>query len=288
MTDPAIHKYSYFPGCSLATTAKENNASMVAFSRKIGVELVELEDWNCCGSSSAHSIDSELAAALPARNLSLAPEGRPLLVACPSCLLRLRQAQLHLLQNKDQQQWYQGTFDRPVDTQLEILHFFELLERLDISDVMPDAFERLKGLRFAPYYGCMLARPPELRHEKNYYGLMEKVLTSLGASPVHWRFASRCCGTFLSVVRPDVVTPMVNSIVDGARQAGAECVITACAMCHLNLEVRCTLPDSVPILHFSEALSLALGTAESDGWFSRHLVDPRPMLEQRGLLHSNG
>jgi len=87
---------SYYPGCSLSSTARENNASLVAVFERLGVLLEELPDWNCCGSSSAHSIDADLALWLPARNLALAPPGRPLLVACPSCLLHLRQAKGHL------------------------------------------------------------------------------------------------------------------------------------------------------------------------------------------------
>ena len=132
----------------------------------------------------------------------------------------------------------------------------------------------------------MLARPPALRHEKNYHGLIEKIMSSLGATPVKWAYSSRCCGTFLTVARPDIVTPMVNEIIEGAGQVDADCIVTACAMCHMNLEVRCSLKEKIPVLHFSEVLSLALGLAEKKqkGWFSRHLVDPRPLLEKMQLL----
>jgi len=96
MKEKNLIDLSYYPGCSLKTTSKENNASLVYLFRYLGYNLVELEDWNCCGSSSAHSVDTGLAFDLACRNLSLAPVDRPLLVACPSCLLRLRQAYLHL------------------------------------------------------------------------------------------------------------------------------------------------------------------------------------------------
>jgi len=87
---------SYFPGCSLASSARENKVSLDYLFRHLNYDLVELQDWNCCGSSSAHSIDAALAHDLVSRNLSLAPQGRPLLAACPSCLLRLRSTHLHL------------------------------------------------------------------------------------------------------------------------------------------------------------------------------------------------
>jgi heterodisulfide reductase subunit B len=112
---------------------------------------------------------------------------------------------------------------------------------------------------------------------------MEKTLAQLGLQPVNWSHASQCCGTFLTVARPDIVTPKVNSIMQGAAESGADCIVTACAMCHMNLEVRCALKNPVPIFHFSEILSLAFGPSHHKDWFSRHLIDPRPLLKRKGL-----
>jgi heterodisulfide reductase subunit B len=275
--------YSYFPGCSLATSAKENNATLIRVCRQLGATLVELEDWSCCGSSSAHSINAELAEKLAMRNLSLASPLRPLLVACPSCYLRLRQAQLKIQTDEDARQRYVRWFGDPGD-QLEIIHFFELLDQVDWQSANHKAASGLKGLKFAPYYGCMLARPPAMRREKKHVGLMERILTGLGAEPVVWGYASRCCGTFLSVVRPEIVTPMVREIMNDARWVGAECLVTACAMCHLNLEVRSDPDASLPVFHFSEILALAFGEADMSAFFERHLIDPRPLLRAKHLL----
>ena len=130
----------------------------------------------------------------------------------------------------------------------------------------------------------MLSRPPEMRHEKNFHGLMEKVLSSIGAEPLRWAGTAKCCGTFLSAARPDVVTNCVNEIVKNAMTVGAECIVTACSMCHLNLEMRCTRKERIPIFHFSELLSLAMGTTGHMDWFARHLVDPVPFLKEKGLI----
>ncbi len=276
---------SYFPGCSLATTARENNHSLMALCRKIGVNLIELEDWNCCGSSSAHSISSGIALDLASRNISLAPSDKPILIACPGCLLRMRETHYHLLHNDEARHRYENKWQRPFDAGLKILHFFDLLSSIDLNALDKNETPLLAGLKFVPYYGCMLAHPPSLRHENKYYGLMEKILSSLRATPLQWSCGSRCCGTFLSVARPDIVTPMVNKIVTDAKDVGAECIVTACAMCHLNLEIRCSLKQPVPILHFSEVISLALGLGEFRDWFARHLVDPRPLLKAKGLIH---
>jgi heterodisulfide reductase subunit B len=272
---------SYYPGCSLKTTSQENNASLIYLFEHLGYNLIELEDWNCCGSSSAHSVDTDLAFDLASRNLSLASLDRPLLIACPSCLLRLRGAYLHLKEEESARRHYETMWGKPFDPKLKIMHFFEFLDQIDLLNYSSDRIRRLEGLKFVPYYGCMLARPPIMRHEKNYFGLMEKILTNLGASPEKWSFSSRCCGTFLTVARPEVV-----EIIQGAIDAKADCIVTACAMCHMNLEVRCSLKEKVPILHFSEIISLALGIGKSEykGWFSRHLVDPKPLLKALDLF----
>ncbi len=281
-----ITDISYYPGCSLATTAKENNTSLIYLFRHLGFNLVELEDWNCCGSSSAHSVNKALAFDLASRNLSLAPPDRPLLVACPSCLLRLRQAHLELNNDPAARIRYENKWGQPFNADLQIQHFFEILDGLNLLKFSEDNTQRLSGLKFATYYGCMLARPPVMNREKNYHGLMEKILASLGATPIKWAYSSRCCGTFLTVARPDVVTPIVNEIIQGALRADADCIVTACAMCHLNLEVRATLKKKIPVLHFSELISLALGLGkrEQRNWFARHLVDPRPLLKAVDLL----
>lgn len=286
MENKALQKVSYFPGCSLATTAKENNQTLKAVSRKLGMDLLELEDWNCCGSSSAHSINSKLAFQLACRNLSLAPEGRPLLVACPSCYLRLRTAYEVLKSDKAARRQYEHQWYRPVDLKLEILHFFEMMvERKSFRYEVPNT---LKGIRIVPYYGCMLARPPMLDRTHppapQFFGLMEKILVQCGAEPVPWSYGSKCCGTFLSAARPDIATPMVDRIMQGAHDSGAECVVTACAMCHLNLEIRCSRQLKIPVFHFSELLSIAFGVPIRSEWFDRHVIDPVPILKSRKLL----
>ena len=276
---------SYFPGCSLATTAKENNQSLIECCRKMGLNLIDLADWNCCGSSSAHSINHRLALDLACRNLSLAPPGRPLVAACPSCTLRLKHAQ-HILNKR---------CGRPGEISG------------DVGTALRPGFEGPAFLRSADgdgpgkRAGCkrscadrldlrpllrVHAQPPFcVATVADQHGIMEKTLSKLGLRPLHWAYASQCCGTFLTVARPDIVTPKVNAILQGAAESGAECIVTACAMCHMNLEVRCTLKNPVPIFHFSEILSMAFGVSRNKDWFSRHLIDPRPLLKSKGLTN---
>lgn len=276
--------YGYFPGCSLAASGHENNSSIYRFCEKAGIQLKELEDWNCCGSSSVHSIDAKAAAFLPERNLSLAEKGLPLLVACPSCYLRLRSTHEGIKNDAEARDRYEKQWEKAFDPDLEIVHFFDLLttRNLDVSE--KDVVTPLNGIRFASYYGCMLAKPPILRKDKRHNGILEKTLKNLGATPVSWPSHAQCCGTYLSVAKPEIATKVVNKIMENAIDAGAECLVTACAMCHLNLEIRCSLEQQVPTFHFSELLCLAFGVDHHEKWFKRHIIDPVPLLKEKKVI----
>lgn len=278
----ALQDIVFFPGCSLATSAKENYHSLQDFCRLLGYNLQELEDWNCCGTSSAHSLDPDLGFDLAARNLARIPKGQDLLVACPSCYIRLRQTQLKILNNPSTRQKHEQKWKQDIAPGQRIIPFLSFLSEQELSTVLQ--VQALQGLQYVPYYGCMLARPPIMSREPSQLGVMERALGQVGAKALYWPYKMRCCGTFLSVARPDIVTPMVNAMFESALQAGAECIVTACSMCHLNLEIRCSRKQKIPVFHFSELLSLAAGWGGQKDWFSRHLIDPRPLLRRKELL----
>jgi heterodisulfide reductase subunit B len=272
--------FSYFPGCSLATSAAESNLSMMKSARILGFNLIELKDWNCCGSSSAGTLCKNLALAMAARNLSLAPPDRPLVAMCPRCLHYLRSAQNCLKNDPETRTKLEEQFNRPLNPDLEIVHFMEILVRYGLDRLHDKARRDLTGLKFIPYYGCTLARPPRLAREKYFQGEMENILVALGAEPIITGLSYRCCGSFLSATDPEVVTPLVNEIIESAVASKANCLVTACAMCQLNLEIRCTTKTRLPVFHFSEVLALALGAEDYETWFIRHIVDPRPLVER--------
>jgi heterodisulfide reductase subunit B len=275
---------SYYPGCSLESSARESNISMTAAAKILGLNLIELEDWNCCGSSSANILDKEIAFSLAVRNLSLAPPDRPLMAMCPRCLYQLREAHQRLKREPETLRAQERRWGRPISLDLQIIHFLEVLVRLGPARLKEGMVRSLNGLTFVPYYGCTLFRPPALRKGTYYQGELGNVLTMLGGVAVHRALSYRCCGSFLSAARADVVTPLVNEILASAVAVGAECLVTSCAMCQLNLEIRCTWEPRLPIFHFSEILALALGAKDFEGWFTRHLVDPRPLLQARNLI----
>ncbi|MFH1139315.1 MAG: heterodisulfide reductase-related iron-sulfur binding cluster [Pseudomonadota bacterium] len=289
MTEPIFWEVAYFPGCSLATSSRESNQSLVRACEFMGLKLVELEDWNCCGSSSAHSLDPRLGLGLAARNLIRAPRNKPLMTMCPSCFRNLLSTQIHLKEHADLRQAAERKWGGELDsnlhvvTFLEILHFLERLRQMGAAPAM-EFQKELNGLKVAPYYGCMAMFPPAMRRVHVPFDLLDRQLKSLGAEVKPWEGRNRCCGTFLTAARPDITTPLINRIMKSAIDSGAECLVTACAMCQLNLEIRCTLEKKIPIFHFSELMALVLGAKDYEGWFKRHLVDPQPLLAEKNLI----
>ncbi len=274
-----MRKLAYFPGCSLVTLAREAHEALLGIAPLLGLSLEEIEDWNCCGSSSAHSLCPALAKRLAWRVFSRVPEEEnEILVMCPSCNLRLKEG-LVALEKEEAREEFRRFFRREPRPR-RVVHLLELLTELDWFSRINTP---LKGLRLAPYYGCLLFAPPETRSERLHLGLLEEVLSRLGAEVETWRYASQCCGTYLSVVRPDLVMAIVSKMMFEARRKGIEALVTPCVMCQMNLEMRAGVPEPVPVFHLTEVLALALGEAE-EGWFRRHLVDPRPLLKEKGLL----
>lgn len=269
----------------MKTSAQENLQSLLEVAEKIDLRLIEIDDWNCCGSSSAHSIDEDLALRLACRSLFRAPGNIPLVVACPSCHIRLKQALYTMQHDPIKRAEQEKLWERNFNVNLEILHLFDVLDNLCLEGCFQGYKDRLKGLKFAPYYGCMLQKPLGLdQGGPSHQRLIEDVLIALGAEPVVWSHSTKCCGTFLSVAKPAAVTPAVNNIVAAAKQTGADCIVSACAMCHLNIEIRCDLAEQIPALHLTELISVALGTGSYKDWFKKHLVDPVPLFKSKGII----
>jgi heterodisulfide reductase subunit B len=253
-------------------------------AQTLGLRLIELEDWNCCGSSSVNILDENIAFSLACRNLSLARPDRPLMAMCPRCLYTLRGAHQKLKDNPDLHRAQERRWGRAISLHLEIVHFLEVLVRMGEERLGKCLTRTLNGLKVMPYYGCTVFRPPSMRRDIYYQGALGQVLEHLGGQLITRALCFRCCGSFLSAARADIVTPLVNEILASAVAAGAECLVTACAMCQLNLEIRSTWEHNLPIFHFSEILALALGAEDYRLWFSRHIVDPQPILKARGLI----
>jgi heterodisulfide reductase subunit B len=252
----------------------------------LGLQLVDLTDWNCCGASSAHALNHTLALALPARNLALAQANkRDLVIPCAACYNRTKGAD-HALRDDpavraelESLVGFKYTGDVAIRPLLGVLYEDYGPEQLHAQIVQP-----LTGLKVVTYYGCLLVRPPAIAEfdDPDDPQVMAHLLRAIGAEVVPWSSATDCCGGGLSLSRSDVVKKLVDRLAERALEAGAMAVVTACPLCQVNLEMRQTA-TKVPVFYFTELIGLAFGLQDTRKWWGKHLIDPRPLLQQAGL-----
>jgi len=285
-------KYTYYPGCTIGTTAVEFGLSTDAVCEALGVELVELEDWNCCGASSAHSLDHELALRLPARNVALAQkDGLDIVAPCPACYQHVLQADRTLRENSEWRHEMEALLGFTYTGQPRIRHLLEVLTEPEVLEAVRQRVTRpLKGLRVASYYGCVLVRPPEFTgwDDPEHPTRMDRLVAALGAEPVEWSYKVDCCGASLSLSRSEVVVTLSTRLAREAQEAGADVIACACGMCQINLDTRQNLEEKIPVLYFTELMGLAFGLPGVEKWWSKHMVNPRPVLQRVGLEKGGG
>lgn len=281
--------YAYYPGCTLHSTAKEYDVSARLVCQSLGIELRELEDWTCCGASSAHSTSDLLSIALPARELQAADEmGLPLAVACAMCFSRLKFA-IHELNDQATLGLVSDIIGGELRNTIEVVHLLKVLEeeKEDLPLKRP-----LTGLKVACYYGCLLVRPRDILDfdDEENPQIMDHLIEALGAQSIDWGFKTECCGASLPLTRKDIVLTLSHRILHQAKQLGADCLAVACPMCHSNLdttqrEIEAKYKDGVglPILYFTQLVGLAIGFSPKQLLLNKHLTDPLPMLKEKEL-----
>lgn len=283
-------RYAYYPGCTSETTAVEFGLSTEAVCEALGMELIELNDWNCCGASSAHSLDHELALALPGRNVALAQKaGLDIVIPCPACYQHCRDADTRMREDQAWREKMEDILRFQYEGEARPRHLLEVLSRdLDTETLKEKVTHPLSGLKVASYYGCVLVRPPELTgwDDPEHPVTMDRLMTALGAEAIDWSYKVDCCGASLTLSRGDIVTELSTKIVEGAAEAGADCIVSVCGMCEINLDTRQTprSRDKMPVFYLTELMALAFGLPGVEKWLRRHSIDPRPLLRQRRLL----
>lgn len=279
-------KLSYYPGCSLHGTALEYDRSVRAVFKHLGVDLEELEDWNCCGASAAHSVDRVLAMSLPARNLALAQDkGQEVVVPCAACFSRHRAVEEALAGGDSKAQEIAATLGlNPGKLPLTRSVVSALLDMVGPDKLRQEITRPLEGVALAPYYGCLMVRPRQVaRHPRPEDPQeLDQLIEISGGEAVKWSYKTDCCGGGLSVARSDVVGGLVEELLVEAEKAGAEALVTACPMCLANLEMRRDKKRSdMPVIYVTEMVGLAMGVEGIEECLSKHLVDPRPVVSRR-------
>ena len=270
--------FSYYPGCSAHSTAREYDASARAVCRALNIDLNELADWNCCGSSSASHTNHKLSAALSLRNLILADaHDGDLATICAFCFNRLKNVQQHIEQEPSVRQEVEQIAGAPYQGKAKVRHLLDIL----VNDVGLDALRQqvkqpLTSLKAVAYYGCLLVRPRDIAgfDDPEHPMVMDRLLQTIGVECQEWSYKTECCGASLSITRPDVVTRLVGNLFQRAAEAGAECIVTACPLCFSNLETRAPKGGrGLPVFYFTELLALAFGIPETKQWFGKHLIE---------------
>lgn len=285
---------SFYPGCTAHSTGVEYSLSLHAVAEELGLELLEIEDWNCCGAAAAHSLSQLLGLALPARNLARA-QGRdlPLAVPCAGCFNALRRAQAALSGDGKMKEELERIVGFEYDEKLQV----KLMHQVIMEEVGPEEVQRhicrpLNGLKVASYYGCALVRSPEVVQMGDCENpqFLDEIVTLLGGETRDWSFKTDCCGADIAMTHSDIAVEIADHITDMALEAGADCAMVSCGLCQINLDMRQSAKGRkrLPVFYFTELMGVAMDLPGMNKWWAKHVVDPRPLLKSLDLLSGGG
>lgn len=288
-------EYLYYPGCSLESAGKPYDESLRAVFRALGVKLTELEDWNCCGATMYMSVDETTSLAVSARNLALAAQDgqRDLVAPCSACYTVLLKTNRFLRESPELRSKVErilGEAGLSYDLTVAVRHPLDILiNEVGLEAVVQSARRRLEGVTFAPYYGCQIVRPERGFDHREFPTTMDSLFERLGARCAYYPLKTRCCGGMLMTTFPEVCLELVKELLACAAENQADCILTTCPMCQMNLEAyqaevnkKFKTSYRIPVLYFTQLLGLALGCSPRELGLHRNLVPFGSALAARG------
>jgi len=283
-------KYSYMPGCSLLSTARGYDTSARAVMRELGSELIELEDWNCCGANCIEAVSYLLSVALPARNLALADQvGLDLVTSCSICFLNLFKVK-HRLQREPDLRGKLGEILAAAGLRYQgkcrVRHLLDVVANdIGVEAVAKRVKRKLSGLKVVPYYGCQTVRPYGEYDGPYLPTSMDRLIEAVGAEPFPYLWKTRCCGGVLMTTERDIGLKLVSELLAAAQ--GADCIVTVCCMCQMNLDAyqkevsaQLGVRMRMPVLFLTQLLGLAFGLLEKDLLLGQNIVPVDSLLRQ--------
>jgi heterodisulfide reductase subunit B len=295
-------RYAYFPGCSSAGTSISFTYSADYVADKIGLELLEIPDWNCCGTSAALVTDRNLALALPARSLAIAendPKTAGLTVAtpCAGCYASLKATREYVVASDAHRKHVEEMIEQPYSGSADVVSFLELMSAPETAEIIHNAIiagnKSLDGLKVACYYGCALVRPNAVTRFDDVENpqSMDNLMALAGAEPVEWAFKTECCGASHQMTEPKAARQLIERIFADAAANGAEVIVSACPLCMLNLDMRESEINKqrsaagkptldLPVFYFTELLGLVLGGGLKELGINRHF-HPATRISER-------
>ena len=287
-------KYSYYPGCSLHTTAKEFDISTKVVMEELGVELEEIKDWSCCGGSIAGGVSHDVGMAMAARNVALAQkQNLDLLASCSGCYNKSAKAAKALENGTEKDRIMAILAEMGItisDYNIRVRNVVDVLANdLDISSQIKNP---LTGLKVACYYGCLLTRPADITGWDSpvFPMSMDRLAQACGAEVVDFRSKTKCCGGPILVSKQEVAFELTKKLLDEAKSLDADCIVLACPLCATNLELRqadiekmYNVTYNLPVLYITEIIGLALGMKPRKLGVNKHIVSAQPVLKKLGL-----
>ncbi len=283
-------KYAYYPGCSLESLAVSYNMSTLETTRELGLEMAELDDWNCCGATSYFHIDELFAHALVARNIAIAEqEGLDFVAPCSACFKNAYFTNEHMKHDPDLAEHINFALaadNLSLNGSTKVRHLIEVfIEDVGYEGIKEKVTRPLDGLKVAPYYGCQMVRPRKNDEEIENPQYFEKLIESIGADAIDYASKTRCCGGSLIVTNRKAALDMVYRLLLDAENRGADVIATTCPMCNVNLEVyqrqvnrEYNTDFAIPAMYFTQLIGLAFGIAPGRLGIGKELVHLAPSL----------
>jgi len=283
---------AYYPGCSLHASSELYDRQCKMVLKHLGIELKEIEDWNCCGATSASKTDDFLAVALPARNLGIADASglSEMLIPCSSCYNRMMESQKILSEDSGLKEKINAELFKKVEGKIRIVSILDVLvSKAHSGEIAEKSVKRLEGLKPACYYGCLLTRFSCDIHIsddiENPQG-METVCRALEAAPIDWSYKTDCCGASAAINDTDTSLFLMSKIINDAFARGADCFVTTCPMCQMNMDMyqnqvseRYGIRGRLPVFFITELLGIAMGMSPRQLQINRHFVDAIEILK---------
>lgn len=285
-----MKQYAYYPGCSLESLSVSYHLSATEAAHELGLELKEIEDWNCCGATAYFHVDELLAYTLVARNLAIAEEeGLDFVTPCSGCYKNSYFTNAYLRQDPDLAEHINFALaadNLHINGTTNVRHLIEVfVEDVGFEEIKKKTSRPLTGLRVAPYYGCQLMRPKKDNEDVENPQFFEHLLSAVGADPVDYATKLRCCGGSLIITNRRAALDMVQMLLQDAVNRDADVIATICPLCNLNLELYQKQVNrefgtdfSIPVMYFTQLLGLALGIAPGRLGIGKELVSAAPML----------
>ena len=291
-------KISYYPGCTLKNHAKNFEDSTICALNTLGVEVDELDRWNCCGTVFSLTTDDLIHHVAPIRNLIRVKEAQydKVMTVCAMCYNTLKRANERVRSDPDSLEVLNNFMDREetkYEGDVQVFHLLEFLKNeIKFENLSKKVVKPLKKLKVASYYGCLLVRPKEIGFDDmENPTILEDLMKVLGADSVDFPFKTECCGAYQTVDNTGIIAERTNQILTSAQNQGAEVVVVSCPLCAFNLDQRQKqtiekYPEfkHIPVLYFTQPLAIALGCPEKTLRFDLNFIDPKPILKEKGLI----